>query len=117
MRVNSASPAVGNFLGFQPAAFFRRNGNRGIASSYRNKQVIFLQGEPGVDVLYIQQGRVKLTVLSEQGKEATIGILTSGDFLGEECLAAEHACRSASAVAMGDCFVFSIGKENMALSP
>jgi CRP-like cAMP-binding protein len=114
MNVNSASPAVSNFLRFQPTVFFRRNGKNHAASVYLNKEVIFLQGTQGVDVLYLHKGRVKLTVLSKQGKEATIGILTNGDFLGEECLAANQARRSATAVAMGDCSVFSIGKEDMA---
>jgi CRP/FNR family cyclic AMP-dependent transcriptional regulator len=114
MQVKSASASDGKAPRFQPTAFFKKNGNRGIASAYRNKQIIFLQGEPGTDVLYIHKGRVKLTVLSKQGKEATIGLLADGDFFGEECLAADQACRSATAVAMSDCSVFSIGREEMA---
>ena len=113
MNVKLASPTVRS-SGFRPEVFFRRNGSRQSASAYRNKQIIFFQGDPGAEVLYIHKGRVKLTVLSRQGKEATIGLLADGDFFGEECLATDQACRSATAVAMSDCSVYSIGREEMA---
>jgi CRP/FNR family transcriptional regulator, cyclic AMP receptor protein len=113
MRVKSAGPSATNTRQFQPEAFFRKNGKKQTASGYRQKQIIFSQGDPGAEVLYIHQGRVKLTVLSNQGKEATIGLLRDGDFLGEECLAPDQPSRSATAVAITDCLVFSIGRDQM----
>jgi CRP-like cAMP-binding protein len=63
-------------------------------------------------VFYIQEGRVKLTVVATSGKEATIGILTQGDFFGEGCLAGQPL-RMCSATAMDDCSVMQIDKKSM----
>jgi CRP/FNR family cyclic AMP-dependent transcriptional regulator len=76
------------------------------------KQTIFLQGESSDAVFYIQKGKVKLTVLSKSGKEATIGILNEGDFFGEGCLT-RQAFRICSATAMTDCTVMRIDKNSM----
>jgi CRP/FNR family transcriptional regulator, cyclic AMP receptor protein len=64
------------------------NGGRTVAT-YRRNQIVFSQGEPADAVFYIQQGQVKLTVLSERGKEAVVGIFGTGDFCGEGCLAGQ----------------------------
>jgi CRP-like cAMP-binding protein len=56
-------------------------------SKYRRSAVIFSQGDPATEVFYIQEGTVKLSVLSRTGKEAVIGMLGRGDFFGEGCLA------------------------------
>jgi CRP/FNR family cyclic AMP-dependent transcriptional regulator len=63
-------------------------------------------------VFYIQKGRVKLTVLSEQGKEALVGILEPGQFFGEGCLNG-HSLRIATTTAMEECVITSITKEAM----
>src|ERR1700730_9233031 len=76
------------------------NGGRTI-STYRANQTIFSQGESADSVFYIQEGKVKLTVLSEQGKEAIVAILGTGDFCGEGCLAGQPQ-RMATAAAMAD---------------
>ena len=55
-------------------------------AEYERNATVFTQGDPSVDVLYIQQGGIKLSVINEVGKEAVIGILGPGDFLGEGCL-------------------------------
>jgi CRP-like cAMP-binding protein len=70
---------------------------------------VFAQGDPGDAVFYIQSGRVKLTVLSNQGKEAVVGILEPGQFFGEGCLNGQPL-RIFTATAMEDCLVTSIGK-------
>jgi len=75
--------------------------------------VIFAQGDPGDAVFYIQTGRAKLTVLSAQGKEATIALLGEGDFMGEGCIASDQPVRAASAIAITDCFVLKIDKDAM----
>jgi CRP/FNR family cyclic AMP-dependent transcriptional regulator len=79
---------------------------------FPQKQTIFSQGEPSDAVFYIQKGKVKLTVLSKSGKEATIAILNEGDFFGEGCLTGQ-AFRMCSAAAMMDSTVMRIDKKSM----
>ena len=73
---------------------------------------IFRQGQPADSLFYIRRGKVKLTVLSQQGKEAVIAILGAGEFLGEACLAGQPL-RIATAVAMTDCTLDKIDKQLM----
>jgi CRP-like cAMP-binding protein len=77
------------------------------------KQVIFSQGDPAPTLFYIREGRVRLTLLSSEGKAATITILGEGEFLGEECLVPSHSVRLASAVAITNCCLVKIGKDQM----
>jgi CRP/FNR family cyclic AMP-dependent transcriptional regulator len=87
------------------------DGGRKIVA-FAKKQTIFAQGGSSDAVFYIQKGKVKLTVVSKSGKEATIGILNEGDFFGEGCLAGQ-TLRLCSASAMTDCSVMKIGKKPM----
>jgi CRP/FNR family transcriptional regulator, cyclic AMP receptor protein len=87
------------------------DGGRKIAA-FPKKQTIFAQGDSSDAVFYIQKGKVRLTVVSEIGKEATIGILNEGDFFGEGCLTGQ-ALRMCSATAMTDCSVMRIEKKAM----
>ena len=87
------------------------NGGRTLAV-FPKKETIFRQGDSSDAVFYIQKGKVKLTVLSKTGKEATIGILNEGDFFGEGCLTGQ-AFRLCSATAMTDCSVMKIDKKSM----
>ncbi len=97
---------------FDPKTFLSTvNGGRTIEAFLR-KQTIFAQGDPSDSVFYIQSGKVKLTVLSKTGKEATIGILNEGDFFGEGCLTGQFF-RLCSATAMTDCSVMRIDKKSM----
>jgi CRP/FNR family cyclic AMP-dependent transcriptional regulator len=80
--------------------------------AFPKKQAIFVQGDPSDAVFYIQKGKIKLTVVSQMGKEATIGILNEGDFFGEGCLAGQPL-RLCSATAMTDCSVMKIDKKSM----
>jgi CRP-like cAMP-binding protein len=76
-------------LPFDPKAFLSKvNGGRAV-SDCRKDQIVFRQGDPSDAVFYIQTGKVKKTVVSEQGKEAVVAILEVGDFFGEGCLAGE----------------------------
>lgn len=79
---------------------------------FQKKQTIFVQGDLADEVFYIQTGKVRLTVVSKIGKEATIGILGEGDFFGEGSLAGQ-ALRMGSAIAMTDCAVLRIDKKAM----
>ena len=70
-------------LPFDPKVFLSKvNGGRAIAD-YRKDQIVYTQGEPADSVFYIQSGKVKKTVVSEQGKEAVVALLGTGDFFGE----------------------------------
>ena len=76
-------------LPFDPKAFLSKvNGGRAIRD-YRKDQIVFRQGDPSDAVFYIESGKVKKTVISEQGKEAVVALLGAGDFFGEGCLAGE----------------------------
>jgi CRP-like cAMP-binding protein len=73
-------------LPFDPKAFLSKvNGGRAIAD-YQKDQNVYKQGDPADSVFYIRSGKVKKTVISEQGKEAVVAILGTGDFFGEGCL-------------------------------
>jgi CRP/FNR family transcriptional regulator, cyclic AMP receptor protein len=98
---------------FDPGTFLASVGTGRTIRSYRAKQVIFSQGEPADAVFYIQEGRVRLSVLSKQGKEATIGLLGAGDFFGEGCIASEQPLRMATATATTICSVMRIEKKQM----
>ncbi len=87
---------------FDPKTFLSTmDGGRKIAA-FLKKQTIFVQGDSSNTVFYIQKGKVKLTVVSKIGKEATIGVLNEGDFFGEGCLTRQRL-RLCSATAMTDC--------------
>jgi CRP/FNR family cyclic AMP-dependent transcriptional regulator len=97
---------------FDPKTFLSTlDGGRKI-ETFTKKQTIFVQGESSDAVFYIQKGKVKLTVVSETGKEATIGILKEGEFFGEACLTGQPL-RLGSATAMTDCSVMRIDKQAM----
>jgi CRP/FNR family transcriptional regulator, cyclic AMP receptor protein len=98
---------------FDPKAFLVSAGVGKTPRRYSAKQVIFSQGERADTVLYIQQGRVRLSVLSKQGKEATIALLGPGDFLGEGCIASDQPLRSATATATNDCLVMKIQRKEL----
>ncbi len=97
---------------FDPKTFLSTvDGGRRI-TSFLKRQPIFVQGDPSDRVFYIQKGKIKLTVVSKSGKEATIGILNEGDFFGEGCLTGQPL-RLCAATAMTDCSVLRIDKKSM----
>jgi CRP/FNR family cyclic AMP-dependent transcriptional regulator len=97
---------------FDPKKFLSTiNGGRKIVA-FPQKQTIFAQGDSSDAVFYIKEGKVKLTVVSQIGKEATIGILSKGDFFGEGCLTGQPR-RLCSATTMTDCSVMKIDKKSM----
>jgi CRP-like cAMP-binding protein len=81
-------------------------------AAYRPKDVIFLQGDPSDSVIYVEDGSVRLTVTASTGKEATLGLLGAGAFLGEEVLAGQ-AERPETATAMTTTTVIEIAKLEM----
>ena len=97
---------------FDPHAFLATIGEGRKFMLFPNRQTIFAQGDIADAVFYVQMGKVRLTVVSKVGKEATIGILGEGDFFGEGSLAGQ-ALRMGSAIAMADCAILRIDKKAM----
>ena len=97
---------------FDPQKFLAKVGAGKAILTFRKNQHVFQQGDAADSVFYIQSGRVKLTVVSEQGKEAVVAILEPGQFFGEGCMNG-HALRIATTTAMEDCVITSITKEAM----
>jgi CRP/FNR family cyclic AMP-dependent transcriptional regulator len=89
----------------------KANGGRNV-STYQRNQIVFSQDEQADSVFYIQKGEVKFTVLSEQGKEAVVAILGTGDFFGEGCLAGQPQ-RMATAAAIAECKIMRLDKTAM----
>jgi CRP-like cAMP-binding protein len=99
-------------LSFDPREFLAKvNGGRTI-SNYRKDQIAFRQGDPADAVFYIQGGKAKKTVISEQGKEAVVALLGAGDFFGEGCLAGE-ALRLSAVSALTNCVIARISKADI----
>jgi CRP/FNR family transcriptional regulator, cyclic AMP receptor protein len=98
---------------FDPQAFLATVGIGRAVQRYSPKQAVFSQGERADAVFYIQEGRVRLSVVSEQGKEATIALLGPGDFLGEGCIASDQPLRMATATAITNCAVMKIERREM----
>jgi CRP/FNR family cyclic AMP-dependent transcriptional regulator len=97
---------------FDPRTFLSTINNGRQIEAFPAKETIFAQGDPSDAVFYIKEGKVRLTVVSQSGKEATIGILNEGDFFGEGCLTGQPL-RLCSATAMTPCSVMRIAKKAM----
>jgi CRP/FNR family cyclic AMP-dependent transcriptional regulator len=97
---------------FDPQAFLGRIGVGKTVERYRKNQKIFSQGDVADTVFFIQKGKVKITVLSEHGKEAVVGIFGEGQFFGEGCLRGSEL-RSATSHAMEECLITSITRSAM----
>jgi CRP-like cAMP-binding protein len=94
---------------FDPKVFLGRVGAGRSIGKYRKGEFIFQQGDPADAVFYIQKGKVKLTVISTQGKEAVVAILDADDFFGEGCLAGQQR-RISTVAAMTDSVVVRLQK-------
>jgi CRP/FNR family cyclic AMP-dependent transcriptional regulator len=100
---------------FDPKLFLARVGEGKSILKFNKNDVIFSQGTEADTVFYIQKGRIKVLVVSEQGKEAVVGILEPGQFFGEGCLNG-HALRISTTIALEECVVTSITKAAMLLA-
>ena len=99
-------------IAFDPSAFLAKVGQGKAISTYGRNEVVFSQGEAADAVFYIQTGRIKLTVISTQGKEAVVAIMDPGQFFGEGCLNG-HPLRMATTTAMEETVVMKISKAAM----
>jgi len=98
---------------FRPEVFLSHSGVGRTIITISKKRKIFSQGDVGDAVFYIQKGRAKLSVVSRQGKEATISLFGPGDFVGEDSIAGVQALRMASATALTSCTVLRIELKEM----
>jgi CRP/FNR family transcriptional regulator, cyclic AMP receptor protein len=110
MRKTSTKPAA---VPFDVQAFLESGGLAGKIVEYRRGELIFRQGDVADRVLYIQEGTVKLSVLSKSGRQAVVAMLGTGEFFGEGCLA-QQALRMGSATATAPSTVVVIEKDEMA---
>ena len=99
-------------VAFDPKAFLAIVGDGKAILQFQKDQVVFSQGDAADSVFYIQEGRVKVVVISEQGKEAVVGIFGAGQFFGEGCMNG-HSVRIATTTAMEDSLVTAITKTAM----
>jgi CRP-like cAMP-binding protein len=98
---------------FNLAAFLEEAGVGRKVVHLLPKQTFFSQGDPAVSIYYLRTGRVKLTVVSPEGKEGTVALITAGEFIGEESLASVGALHMATATAMVACTALEIAREEM----
>jgi len=99
---------------FDPATFLANAGLGRKVVALEPKETFFSQGDAADTVFYLQKGRAKLTVVSQNGKEATITLLSAGDFVGEESLASIPGLRLSTASAVNTCVALKITREEMA---
>src|SRR3989475_4685597 len=97
---------------FDPLAFLATVGTARTITQCQKDHTIFSAGQPSDAIFYLQKGRVKLTVTSEQGKEAVLAILAPGNFFGEACLTGQTV-RMATATSMAPCSILRIEKAEM----
>jgi CRP/FNR family transcriptional regulator, cyclic AMP receptor protein len=98
--------------GFNPKMFLAKVGTGKTISEYQKDQTIFAQGYAADTIFYLQKGKVKIIVTSDQGKEAVVGIIEPDQFFGEGCLNGQ-SLRIATATAMEECVITSITKTAM----
>jgi CRP/FNR family transcriptional regulator, cyclic AMP receptor protein len=96
---------------FDPKVFLTKVGKGKTHAEYGKNHKVFSQGDRAEAILYIQKGKVKLTVLSKQGKKAVVAVLGPGDFFGEGCMAGQ-ALRMATATTVSDCSIVRLEKQN-----
>jgi CRP-like cAMP-binding protein len=99
---------------FDAAAFLMSAGLGRKIVHLAPRQPFFSQGDPADSIFYLQKGRAKVTVVSQAGKEATITLLSAGDFVGEGALVAVPGLRLSTAIAITACTVLKISREEMA---
>ena len=96
--------------GFEPLTFLSRVSRGQSIATYVDGQSIFAQGDLATAIFYIHKGRVKLSVVSKEGKEAIVAILANGQFFGEGCLVSQTH-RMVSATAMDECSLARLDKQ------
>jgi CRP/FNR family transcriptional regulator, cyclic AMP receptor protein len=97
---------------FDPAVFLATAAEGRTMSTHRDKEIIFTQGGDADAVFYIRKGKIKVTVVSKQGKEAVVAILGIDEFVGEGCLSGQPK-RLATAIALTECVTMRVTKKEI----
>ena len=105
--------SVGKKINFDPASFLIASGLPRKTVKIKPKHTFYSQGSDANSIFYLESGRAKLTVVSKRGKEATVTLLSVGDFIGEESLAGVAGLRTATAVAITACVALKIDRADM----
>ncbi len=112
--VQTAEPQPTNGgMVFDPKAFLAKAGLGRKIVNLKKSDAAFVQGDPADAIFYVQKGRLRVTVTSANGKEATITLVGPGEFLGENCMVSAHPIRLATATAMNECALLRISKAEM----
>ena len=98
---------------FDPKAFLTQTGLGRTVLRLKTHESAFSQGDPADAVFYVQKGQMKVTVISKNGKEATLALVGAGEFLGEDSIVLAHPLRLATATAMTECELLRISKAEM----
>jgi CRP-like cAMP-binding protein len=98
---------------FKAEAFLARAGLGRKILRLKKNEVAYAQGDPADSTFYVQKGRLRVTVTSANGKEATIGLVGAGEFLGENCMVSAHLLRLATVTAITECALLRISKAEM----
>jgi CRP/FNR family cyclic AMP-dependent transcriptional regulator len=112
MKLNKPQMKVKKRMLFDPKVFLSSVGKEKTIADYRKDRMVFTQGDPAETIFYILKGKVKLTVVSRNGKEAVIALLEAGDFFGEGCMVGQPL-RMASASTMSECSIVQMAKAAM----
>jgi CRP/FNR family cyclic AMP-dependent transcriptional regulator len=117
IAVKQAASRSGNrhakSMGSHAADFLAKAGLGKVIVSSPKDATIFLQGDTADSVFYIQKGKVKIALVSAQGKEAIVAVLGIGEFVGEDCIANSHPLRLVTATAMATCELLKIDKKEI----
>jgi CRP/FNR family transcriptional regulator, cyclic AMP receptor protein len=108
-EVSNTIPQATSGMPFDPVAFLETAAKGRVIAAHQKKQIIFSQGDAADSVFYIKSGKVKVTVVSKQGKEAVVAILGADEFVGEGCLLGQPK-RLATASAMTECVTMRVDK-------
>ncbi len=112
LQTSKPQPTNGETV-FDAKAFLAKAGLGRKIVNLRKSQTAFAQGDPADAIFYVQKGRLRVTVTSASGKEATITLLGAGEFLGENCMVSAHPLQLATATAMTECALLRISKAEM----
>ena len=112
LRTAKSQPRNGG-VGFDAEGFLARAGLGKKILSLKKNEVAFAQGDAADSIFYVQKGQVRVTVTSSNGKEATLALVGTGEFLGENSMVSAHPLRLATATAMTECVLLRISKAEM----
>ncbi len=112
LQTRKPQPKNGNTV-FDPEAFLARAGLGRKILNLKKNETAYAQGDPADAIFHVQQGQLRVTVTSANGKEATLALVGPGEFLGEDCMILTHPLRLATATAMTACTLLRISKVEM----